>query len=573
MRKRPMKRRASFLLRALLLFPLLSVHPPAPASAQQPTDVPNEPPYFAIRNARIVPVAGPVIERGTVVVSDGLITAVGADVTVPPEAWVIDGEGLTVYPGLVDALSDLGLQGAEGGGRGGGPPGGGGGGQNPFASPQGPVAHGPEDRPATTPWKSAADELTSKDKRIESWRKGGFTTALSVPSEGIFAGQGAVIDLSGDGEGMVVETPAAFRVNLTPVGGFRSFPGSLMGVIAYVRQVFLDADHYTRAMAAYEAAPVGRERPKYDRTLAPVHRAVAEGWPVLLPGNRAREIRRAVRLGRELGVRTVVAGVQQGWELAGELASAGVPVLVNLKWPTRTRDADPEADESLESLRMRAYAPSTPAALEKAGVTFAFYDGGLASPKEALKNVRKAIDEGLSKPGALRALTLAPARIFGVDDRLGSIEAGKIANLTVTDGDLFDAKTKVKMVFVDGKKFEIRQPTRPTEAPAADLSGTWTLTVQSPRGAQESTAELEMAEDGTLSGTVSGQRGEGTITEGWVSGSKFSFTVSSSFGGRTVEITYTGRIEEGEMKGTVSFGGRFSTDFTGTRPGGNGGAR
>src|SRR5580704_6027932 len=122
----------------------------------------GEPRYFAVKNARIVPVSGPVIENGTVVIAKGLIQSVGTDVAIPPEAWVIDGKGLTVYPGLIDAGTNLGLaQDDEAKKRG-----------------TGPSASGPEDRPATTPWRVAADELKTDDKRIESWRSAGFTTAL-----------------------------------------------------------------------------------------------------------------------------------------------------------------------------------------------------------------------------------------------------------------------------------------------------------------------------------------------------------------------------------------------------------
>src|SRR5277367_7167256 len=145
----------------------------------------GEPRYFAITNARIIPVSGPVIENGTVVIAKGLIQSVGADVAIPPEAWVIDGKGLTVYPGLIDAGTNLGLP------------------QDDDAKKRGagPAASGPEDRPATTPWRVAADELKTDDKRIESWRNAGFTTALTVPEGGIFPGQATVIDLAGDRPG------------------------------------------------------------------------------------------------------------------------------------------------------------------------------------------------------------------------------------------------------------------------------------------------------------------------------------------------------------------------------------
>ena len=546
---RPWKLAASLCLLVLALPPL--------SYAQRP----ERPPYYAIQGARIVPVSGPVIESGTVVVANGLIQAVGANVTVPPEAWVIDGSGLTVYPGLIDALTTLGLSTEQpargGGGAGAGPPGR----QAPQRAPR-----GPEDRAATTSWENAADKIKADDNRIKNWREGGFTTAVTSPERGIFPGQAAVINLAGaEPKDMIVKTPAALRVNMRGAGR-RQYPGSLMGVIAYVKQLFLDADHYAQAWSTYESDPKGLQRPDYDRTLAPLADTKQSNRPVLLPGTQAREIHRALDIGEELGLRTVVYGAQQGYKVAGALAAKNASVLVSLKWPEKDKNADPELEESLRTLQFRDQAPTTPAELQKAGVRFGFYSDGLNSTKDIIKNVKKAIDKGLAADAALRALTLSPAEIFGVDDRLGSIESGKIANLVVADGDLFEEKTKIKMVFVDGEKYEIHEPSRPTEAPTVNLTGTWTLTVTTPSGEEERTAELTMDEDGTLDGSLTGRQGTTSITRGWVSGDKFSFTLSLTMRGRSFEMTYSGTAKEDSLEGTIQAGPR-TMDFTGKRTG------
>src|SRR5205814_8149702 len=135
-----------------------------------------------------------------------------------------------------------------------------------------------------------------------------------------------------------------------------------------------------------------------------------------------------------------------------------LPGLVNQEWPEAENAADPEHKPSLRTLQYRDRAPSSPQALAKAGVKFAFYSGGITSPKDTLNGAKKSIDAGLAPDAAIRALTLSAAEIFGVADRVGSIENGKIANLVVTDGDVFEEKTKIKMVFVDGRRFEIREP-------------------------------------------------------------------------------------------------------------------
>jgi imidazolonepropionase-like amidohydrolase len=406
----------------------------------------GEPRYFAVKNARIVPVSGPVIENGTVVIAKGLIQSVGTDVAVPLEAWVIDGTGLTVYPGLIDAGTNLGLA------------------QDDEAKKRaaGPSASGPEDRPATTPWRVAADELKTDDKRIESWRNAGFTTALSVPDGGIFPGQATVIDLAGERPGdYVVRHRAVVPLSFKPVGGFFGFPDSLMGTIAYVRQVLDDTAWYERAEPIYQANPTKTERLPYDRTEYVLSRALQNNELVLLPANNAIQIVRALRLADEWKVRAVLYGGQQGYEVAAALAASKIPVLVSLKWPERAKDGDPEAEQTLRELRFRDRAPGTPAALAKAGVKFAFYSDGIATPKDIFKGLKKATDAGLAPDAALRAMTLDAADILGLNDRLGSIAPGKIANLTITDGDIFNEKTKVKHVFVDGRWFVIHEEAPP----------------------------------------------------------------------------------------------------------------
>jgi hypothetical protein len=418
----------------------------------------GEPRYFAIKDARIVPVSGAVIEKGTVVVARGLIAAVGANVAIPPEAWVIDGTGLTVYPGLIDAGTNLGLPPEAGAEQ--APPGAA---ARRRAAPAGGIAAGPEDRPGTSPWRVAADELKIDDKRIEAWRSAGFTTALTMPDGGIFPGQATVIDLAGERAGdYVVRAKATVPISLKPTDGWFTFPDSLMGTIGYVRQVFDDTRWYAVAEPIYDDHPTTRERVPYDRTEVTLHHALERKEIFLLPGNNSVQILRALRLADEWKIRAVLYGGQQGYAVTEALAASKIPVLVNLKWPERPKDADPEGEQTLRELQFRNRAPGTPAALAKAGVKFAFYSDGLSDPKDIFKSIKKATDAGLSADAALRAVTLDAADILGLGDRMGSIVPGKIANLVVTDGDIFAEKSKVKDVFVDGKWFEIHE-----EAPAA----------------------------------------------------------------------------------------------------------
>jgi hypothetical protein len=420
----------------------------------------GSPDVYAIQNATIHTAAGPVIANGTVVVRNGLIDAIGAGAPVPAGAWTIDGKGLHVYPGLIDALSRWGLPAATesapaarpapaapGPRRGAG--------DEPPTNVQFQDDGGPEERPSNTSWIKAADLVQPGDANLAAARNAGFTTAIVFPATGIFAGQGSALNLAGGRAGdMVVSSPVGQYLAMS-ARGFSSFPGSLMGSMSYVRQVYLDAAHYKAAKAMYAENARGLQRPAYDRALE----GVLESPRVLLPAGRKVEIERMIRFGKELKTPVILYGGAEAWRAADSLKAAGVPLLINLQWPERERDGDPDFLDSLRTLETREMAPAGPAALAKAGVRFAFYSGGVTRPADIRKAVKKAVDAGLANEDALRAMTIHAAQIYGVDDRLGTLENGKIANLFVTDGDWLAEKTLVKMVFVDGKKFEPPPPT------------------------------------------------------------------------------------------------------------------
>src|SRR5262249_2408863 len=217
-----------------------------------------------------------------------------------------------------------------------------------------------------------------------------------------------------------------------------AYPQSLMGVIAFVCQSFLDAQHYAVARTD-------------DPALEAMQPFLARKLPVAFEANQTREIMRVLRLAKELNIEPIVAGGRGAAEAAADLKSQNVRLIYSLNYPVRPRNLAPDADETLETLRDRGDAPKTPGALAKAGVSFAFESAGMNDPKDFVKNATKAIKAGLAEDAAVRALTIDAATIAGVADRLGSIEKGKIANLILTDGNLFEEKTAVKRVFVEGR--------------------------------------------------------------------------------------------------------------------------
>lgn len=402
----------------------------------------------AIKDARIVTVSGPTLEKGTIIIRKGLIENVAANADIPEDAQVIDGAGMTVYPGLFDALSDLGLEeqspAASGPGRGG------------AGSPS--AASSPQERATLLAHVRVADGLTSGGSRLDSARNAGITTALAAPRRGIFAGQSVIIDLCGQTPAeMVVKTPVAMHILLESGGFGGGYPGSLMGIIAYVKQTFLDVDHYSKVQATYSTTKRGVPRPVYNRSFEALQPYAQGRMPVILTANAPHEIERAIGLAESLKLNYILSGVQQGYQVVPLLKGKNIPLLVSLRFPERERDTDPDADESLRELKLRAEAPGNAAALYKAGLKIAFHSGQMSNPADFVRNAVRAVQAGLPKEAALRAMTLNPAEIFGVSDQLGSIENGKIANLLVAGGDLFADKTQLKYVFVDGRKFDVKQ--------------------------------------------------------------------------------------------------------------------
>ena len=462
MARRNLRRRASRLLAPLAVL-FLAAGPATAAAQLSSREVADRGPRaWAITGGMVHVGDGTVLEGATVVIRDGLIVSVAAGGEVPAGAAGMDAAGKHVYPGFITALSDLGLGGDSTAGPARGPRAAGAGAPTPP-----PPSRGPEDRPDTFSWRLAADDLRASDERIAARRSTGFTSAVSAPPDGIVSGRAALLNLAGpegvDARDLVVAPDVAVMVRLG-TRGFRSFPGSMMGVIAYLRQLFLDASHYGEVWRMYEEDPAGLARPRYDRTLAPLAGAVSGDQPVLLPASLDKEVRRMVGLAEEFGIRPVLYGGHEAGDSAAFLKEHGVPILVDLNWPKADPQADPEAEIPLRTLRLRDQAPAGPAALAAAGVRFAFYRGESpaagggprgrgASPGSSggdIAAVRKAVERGLDREAALTALTLAPAEIFGVADRVGTLQSGRIANLVIADQDIFEDGAKVETVFVDG---------------------------------------------------------------------------------------------------------------------------
>ena len=405
-------------------------------------------PTYAIRNCRIVPVTGPPVEKGVIVIRDGLIEALGpADkVKVPGDAEIVEAEGLIAYPGLISALSNLFIEQPAPARTG-----------APAAETEIPslaVQAAPaEDRFPPGPGLLVLDQLKPKKATVESFHKAGFTTVLVAPARGIFEGQSVLLNLNGEPIGpMVLRNGAALHINFATERG--GYPSSLMGTIAHIRQSFIDADYYAARQAQYAKSPAGLKRPEYDPRLEALVPFVRDRKPVVFQCNNQEDIKRALKIAAEFKLNALLAGANEAWRAADALKKSPVPLLVALDFrPPMTSKYATQGEDLRKKAEAEIY-PANAAELAKAGLDFALVSGTTADGGLVLRAVRTAIKAGLTKEAALKALTIQPARFLGLDRTLGSLEPGKIANVVLVKGELLEDNAQVAKVFVDGVLFK-----------------------------------------------------------------------------------------------------------------------
>ncbi|MES1260032.1 MAG: amidohydrolase family protein [Gemmatimonadota bacterium] len=549
----------------------------APLAAQK-----NIPATYAITNARIVPLSGPVIEKGTIVIRGGVIAAVGAAVTAPADARIVDGSGLTVYPGLIDAYGTLG-QATAAPANGAGGAGGRGGAAAAPAAPARLSNYGV----GLQPELSVVDELAPSESAFDAAHAAGITTALTGNGNGIFRGQSAVINLIGDDAStMIVKAGVAQNIGFARGGGRGGYPGSLMGAFAALRQELLDAQHYRDVKNAYEKSPRGMARPDFDPSLEALQPVINGTQPVIMLASAEREIIRALDLAKEFKLKAVIAGGSEAYKVTARLKAENVPVLLSMNFPRRGAAGaaagggfggggrggagNAEDPEPMATLRARVQAPKTPGLLAAAGVKVAFQSG--ADFANLLGNLRKAVTAGLPADQALRAMTTAPAELFGVSDRLGTIEVGKIANLTITRGELLDSAGHVTQLFVDGKPVAVSEA--PAAAPAGgrggrggggfDASGRWTVSVM--LDGRERTVRLSLLQDiDLISGVIEGDLGSAQLFNGEIGrDGSIWFTAVLSVDNKTAEAEFSGTLDRSGIHGSVDVEGHKTGSFAGS---------
>jgi len=395
---------------------------------------------FAIVGARVVPVSGPVVENGTVVIQNGKIVAVGVGVAVPAGAEKIDGKGLSIFPGMIDASTAMGL--AEIG--------------------QGANATVDVSEVGTMNANAKAIMgVNPHSSHVNVTRVNGITSVLAAPSGGLISGQAAVINLNGSTQAdMAVDGVAGLVINYPRViggGGFGGGGGGFGGgqgaqvdfneavrrrdaQIDDLKKIFKSAENYARAVEAY-AKDKNLPAPQTDLKYEAMVPYVRGQRPIFFTVERERDIRSVAKFVAEMKVKGIIVGGQEAWRAADDLKKNNISVIYTNIYSLPVRE-----DDAYDSLY------EAPSKMQQAGIRFCISTGDQgAEVRDLPYQAGLAGAYGLSPDEALKSVTLYPAQILGVADKLGSIETGKMANVVVTDGDLLDPRTNIKYLFINGR--------------------------------------------------------------------------------------------------------------------------
>ena len=403
----------------------------------------NPPRAWALTNATIHAAPGKTIEDGTVVMRDGIITAVGAKVKIPKQATIIDMDGKHIYAGFIESWLD--------------------------------VKTVKKDTSLQANWNSnmraylkGADLFHPKEKSLKELHGLGFTTAHVTPKGGIFQGSSGLVQLG--------QIPKVLSNNVAQVveyaaGGWgaKEYPTSLLGAIAFIRQGFLDADWYSKSQGILAKYPDGNEPIQADRSLEELSIAKRNKQPFVFRTGNELYIDRSSNIADEFELNLWIMGNGYEYRRIEEMPASFM--IIPLNFPAKPEVADPQnaLQYSTEQLKHWDMAPDNAAKLADAGFQFALTSAELKDKKDFRKNLSRAVNRGLNESAALAALTTNPAKEFGQAKRLGKVAPGFIANLVVTDGNYFDEKSKVQSVWIDGNEYEVAPD------PLVDAVGDWTL--------------------------------------------------------------------------------------------------
>jgi imidazolonepropionase-like amidohydrolase len=428
----------------------------------------NAPQKFALTHAEVVVEPGQSIADATVLVEGSSITAMGVAVEIPPGFMSIDLTGKRIYAGLIDAWSEAKV-------------------------PHTDLAAGHWNE-NVTPQRQAATIATQELADATKLRSQGFTVRVVAPEGGIIKGGSCVVLVSDAEDGRRLLKESAWQhLSLTVPREFKAaYPNSPMGAVALLRQSFHDANWYRDAWDAYLASPE-LQRPETNVALDSLAKSMVSASFVIDAPNERMAIR-ADKMAREFSLPLILRGSGREYRAIEPLVAINRPVLLPLNFPETPQVKTLESAEkvTLQDLMHWDLAPENPGRLSTAGVSICLTTDGLADIGDFLKRVRQAVKRGLHPDAALAAVTTTPARLLSMDDHVGQVRPGMLANFFITDGDWLAEKTKVLECWVAGKQFVVS----PAANPALDqLVGKWSVTARVDQADVTMQLELQREED------------------------------------------------------------------------------
>ncbi|WP_397568988.1 amidohydrolase family protein [Schlesneria sp. T3-172] len=501
---------------------------------------------FAIRNARIVTAPGQVIERGTILVDHGRIAAVGPSVEIPRDADIIEGEGMTVYPGFIDAgatafLDDFKPVPVEG---------------RPFDTSRYALAGMRSDnRSGLTPEFSVAEHLKLAKEDLDKYRQAGFVAVHVLPSGRIASGQGAVIRLASLPRREALLSPSSFATFQLYERGGDEYPSTNMGIHAHLRQTFLDAQRHQQQQRLFAGNAPGIDRPASDPALDAFNAIRSGQTRSLFLADIRDDHDRALNFAAEHQLRIAIWGGNEAHRLVDRLKATQTDLILHVDFGDEpksdaAKSTDDEYADLPESPQVTAYKRELwkqriagLAKLHQAGVRFGISSRDGKSPESLLKGLRQAIANGLSSDGALAALTTQPAAILGLDRELGTIAAGRPAYFIALTGSFDNDQSKVKHVVIGGQRYEYHKdakaapPTKATESPTLQVAGKWAVEIASTDAKVRGDLELTQSET-KLSGRFVCEQGDGRITSGSITKDGLEFVVSIGAGDSSVSLKF-----------------------------------
>jgi len=507
---------------------------------------------YAITNATIFAAPGQQGTKGSILFKEGVILGMGANLSLPKEAQVIEGDSLFIYPGFIDGAGLAGITKPKDPER-----------PKDFVS-----SNPPDELAGITPWRSSKDQFSITDSQVDEWRKSGFTISQILPDGGMLPGKATLMILGSPGSVNVLQENTALAANFSGSRGM--YPATAAGVMAKFRDVYqnssLALDH-----SKLFASTAGVKRPEMTPTQSGMAATVQGQIPIIFKTVSDLEVRRAVALQKELGFKLVLSGLENYENVIDLIKSSGTPVLIKLQVPDDKAIKNQKADSASTATKAQydrvkeAYDKALKQAslLEKAGIPFAFTTID-AKPGDAMKAIRSMIANGLSEKAALAALTTNPASILGISRMAGTIEKGKMANFVISTDSIFKEDAQIKHVVADGYIFdyEVKKKVangngKSENGSTPSITGVWEYTSETPAGS--SGGDLTISKNGAdYSGTITydDPSGGGKVTAPIkniaLSGKTLSFQFDVNAGGMSLTVDISGEIGGTIMEGTMA---------------------